>query len=38
MHYRSFGTTGWRASALGFGCMRLPVLGSPREIDEPLAI
>ncbi len=38
MHYRNFGTTGWWASALGFGCMRLPILGSPREIDEPLAI
>jgi uncharacterized protein len=38
MRYRNFGATGWRASALGFGCMRLPVLGSPRDIDEPLAI
>jgi len=24
MHYRQFGRTGWKASALGFGLMRLP--------------
>ena len=38
MRYRSFGRTGWSASALGFGCMRLPTLGAPQKIDEPLAI
>jgi hypothetical protein len=38
MRYRDLGTTGWLASALGFGCMRLPILVSPREIDEPLAV
>jgi len=26
MQYRSFGRTGWKASVLGFGCMRLPTL------------
>jgi hypothetical protein len=38
MRYRSFGKTEWNASALGFGCMRLPTLGAPQKIDEPLAI
>jgi hypothetical protein len=41
MKYREFGTLGWKASALGFGCMRLPVrsggFGST-DIDEPEAI
>jgi predicted aldo/keto reductase-like oxidoreductase len=36
--YRPFGKTGWSASALGFGCMRLPTLGVQQEIDEPNAI
>jgi predicted aldo/keto reductase-like oxidoreductase len=36
--YRPFGRAGWDASALGFGCMRLPTKGAPTEIDEPLAI
>ncbi|MGA2478361.1 MAG: aldo/keto reductase [Spirochaetia bacterium] len=38
MKYRPFGKTGWKASALGFGCMRLPTRGAPRDIDEGLAV
>ena len=38
MKYRPFGSTGWSASALGFGCMRLPTRGTPQDIDEQLAI
>jgi uncharacterized protein len=38
MKYRPFGKTGWNASALGFGCMRLPTRGAPKDIDEQLAI
>ena len=35
MHYRTFGRTGLQASALGFGCMRLPTLGEDRgAVDE----
>ncbi len=37
MKYRPFGRSGWKVSALGFGCMRLPVAGQPPTIDEPLA-
>jgi predicted aldo/keto reductase-like oxidoreductase len=38
MQYRTFGSLGWKASALGFGCMRLPTLGAYEKIDEPEAI
>ncbi len=38
MKFRTFGRTGWRVSALGLGCMRLPTLGSHDKVDEPEAI
>jgi len=39
MQYRPFGTLGFEVSALGFGCMRLPVVGADAsQIDRPLAL
>jgi hypothetical protein len=39
MNYRSFGKLDWKPSALGFGTMRLPIIGEdPSAIDEQQAI
>ena len=39
MQYRTFGSKGWKVSALGFGCMRLPHLeGEGQKLDEPQAL
>ncbi|MDV3426968.1 MAG: aldo/keto reductase [Bacillota bacterium] len=39
MKYRKFGKLGFETSALGFGCMRLPVVNDgTNQIDEPEAI
>lgn len=39
MKYRNFGKLDWKASALGFGAMRLPIIGADAaKIDEPEAI
>ena len=39
MKYRKFGRLDWKVSVLGFGAMRLPILGGDRsKINEPEAI
>ena len=39
MQYRTFGKTGEKVSALGFGCMRLPIIGKDKSaINEAEAI
>jgi len=39
MKYRRFGRLGWKASVLGFGAMRLPIIGDDSaRIDEPEAV
>lgn len=38
MKYRRFGKLDWKVSALGFGAMRLPTIGTDRIIDEVEAV
>jgi uncharacterized protein len=38
MKYRTFGGTGTKVSALGFGAMRLPTKGKESDVDEAKSI
>ena len=39
MKYRRFGNLNWNVSVLGFGAMRMPIIGKDTaRIDEPEAI
>ena len=39
VEYRSFGKLDWKVSALGFGTMRLPIIGEDQaKVNEPEAI
>lgn len=39
MKYRKFGRLDWKASVLGFGGLRFPVVNNdPTKVDEPEAI
>ena len=39
MKYRKFGSLDWKVSVLGFGAMRLPLIGKgAADVDEPEAI
>lgn len=39
MQYRTFGRLDWQVSALGFGAMRLPIVGNDGDtVDEPQVI
>ena len=38
MKYRKFGALDWQCSVLGFGAMRMPTKGAPKDIDYPEAM
>ncbi len=38
MKYRQFGSLDFKCSALGFGAMRMPTKGEPKDIDYPEAM